>query len=226
MLAGDQHLASIVHHGIDAFEDAGVSFCVPSIAAGYPRSWLPKKPGGNHIPGRPSYTGQFREGLGNRVTVHAAANPQEQIRTTPIERLHDKASGYGIVRLNKQTRKITIECWPLLSNPKDPSQGGQFEGWPMTIDMHDNYGRKAAAYLPTIEVKGMQNPVIQVVDEASGETAYTLRIKGTMFRPKVFRAGTYTVHVGEPSIGKVETLKEVTSAADADDVRRLSVTFE
>ena len=43
--AGDQHLASIVHHGIDTWGDAGWSFCVPSTAAGYPRSWRPDAEG-------------------------------------------------------------------------------------------------------------------------------------------------------------------------------------
>ncbi|MCH7729688.1 MAG: alkaline phosphatase D family protein, partial [Planctomycetes bacterium] len=37
--AGDQHLPSITQNGIDALGDAGFAFCVPSIAAGYPRSW-------------------------------------------------------------------------------------------------------------------------------------------------------------------------------------------
>ena len=33
-LAGDQHLGSFVHHGIDEWNDAIYSFCVPSIANG------------------------------------------------------------------------------------------------------------------------------------------------------------------------------------------------
>ena len=32
-----------------------------------------------------------------------------------------------------------------------------------------------------------------MVDEESGETAYTVRIQGSEFRPKVFGEGTYTV---------------------------------
>lgn len=67
----------------------------------------------------------------------------------------------------------------------------------------DNYGRKPIAWLPEVLVRGRQNPVVQVVDEANGETVYTLRINGTRFRPKVFRAGTYILKVGEGGRQKV-----------------------
>ena len=43
--AGDQHLATIIHHGIDEFRDGGFSFCVPSIANLYLRWWEPLEPG-------------------------------------------------------------------------------------------------------------------------------------------------------------------------------------
>jgi len=45
-------------------------------------------------------------------------------------------------------------------------------------------------------VRGAVDPVIQVVGEDE-EVVYTLRISGSTFRPKVFKQGTYTVHVGE-----------------------------
>ena len=35
--------------------------------------------------------------------------------------------------------------------------------------MYDNYGREAAAWLPTLRVTGMRNPVVGVVSEADGE---------------------------------------------------------
>jgi hypothetical protein len=52
-------------------------------------------------------------------------------------------------------------------------------------------------WLPTLKITGAENPVVQVVDEATGDTVYTLRIQGTQFRPKVFREGRFTIHVGE-----------------------------
>jgi hypothetical protein len=209
MLGGDQHLPTIIHHGVDEFEDAGYSFSVPSIAAGYPRAWLPDEAGENRVAGMPEYTGRFFDGLRNRMTIWAVANPKDVLRDAPLEELHDKASGYGILRLNKKTGAITIECWPLLVDPSDASTGGQFAGWPKTVSVEDNFGRAAWGYLPEIQVSGMENPVVQVVDEGSDEVIYTLRIRGSSFRPKVFGEGRYTVRVGEPGLGVMRSLAGV-----------------
>jgi hypothetical protein len=75
----------------------------------------------------------------------------------------------------------------------DPAN--QYTGWPRAIHQLDNYGRPAAAYLPTLRIPNAADPVVQVVDETRGETVYTARIQGSEFRPKVFREGRYTVKV-------------------------------
>ncbi len=198
MIGGDQHLPSIIHHGVEDWNDSGWSFCVPSIATGYPRLYEPAEPGRNRRPGMPEYTGEHLDGLGNKITVWAVANPKKQWREHPLEMLRDKASGYGIVRFHKPSGRITIECWPILSDPARPGEA-QFEGWPKTIHLEDNFPKKAVAWLPEVRVTGMINPVIQVIDEDTGEAVYTLRVRGASWRPKVFtRTGTYTLRVGEP----------------------------
>ncbi|MDP6118080.1 MAG: twin-arginine translocation pathway signal protein, partial [Planctomycetota bacterium] len=225
--AGDQHLASIVHHGVDTWNDAGYSFCVPSIAAGYPRAWRPDKEGRkaqNRPPGNLPNTGEYLDGLRNRVTVYAVGNPEKVKRRPVLELLHDKASGYGLVRFDKKNRKIEIECWRLLIDASEPKPGDQFPGWPKTIDMQDNYGRAPAAWLPTIEVQGMKDPVIQIINEADGEIVYTLRIKGASFRPKVFKAGKYTVKVGDQDNNNMKTFKGV-SSHESGQTGKLQVKF-
>ena len=124
-----------------------------------------------------------------------------------------RAAGHGILRFNKKTRKITIECWRRGCDVDRP-KGAQFAGWPITIDQADNYARKAVAYLPTLNVKGQTDPVVQVIDQADGQIVYTLRIKGTTFRPKVFAPGTYTIKVGEGE--NIKTLRGVKSVGAAD----------
>lgn len=223
-LAGDQHLASIVHQGIDEYGDAGYSFCVPSIAAGYPRSWRPDtegRPVKNRLDPNLPNTGDYLDGLGNRMTVHAIANPATKNRRGVLNTLHDKASGYGMVRFDKDRRELTIECWRLQFDANDPKPADQFPGWPKTIAMEDNYARKAHAWLPTIRVTGMADPVVQVIDEADGSIVYTLRINGTSFRPKVFSDGVYTLRIGEPDAGKVKTIEGVRPVAEGT----LEVTF-
>ena len=51
-IAGDQHLGTVMHHGIDDWDDAGYSFCVPSIANLYLRWWAPLTPGRDRRPER------------------------------------------------------------------------------------------------------------------------------------------------------------------------------
>ena len=101
-----------------------------------------------------------------------------------------------------------MSCWPRGCDVDNPEHK-QYPGWPAVFDQEDNYGRKAVAYLPTLQVSGQTNPVVQVIDEATKKIVYTLRINGTSGRPKVFKAGTYTIRVGE---GKsLKTLKGVKS---------------
>jgi hypothetical protein len=206
-ISGDQHLATIIHYGVDKWNDAGWSLCVPSIANFYPRSWLPLVPGKNRENGMPEYTGEFLDGLGNRITVWAVANPGESTGREPSD-LHDKMPGYGIIKLNRNEQTITFECWPRYA---DPEADDQYPGWPKTIPMEDNYGREATAFLPTFNVVGLSDPVFQVIDEASDEIVYTLRIKGTSFRPKVFKEGMYTVKIAEPGTDKMKAIRGVHS---------------
>ena len=208
--AGDQHLASIVRHGIDDWGDAGFSFCVPSIAAGYPRSWLPDKEGrpvrNRPEPGLPN-TGEYKDGLANKLSVFAIGNPAAQNRKGRLATLHDKASGFGIARFNTKTGSITMECWRLLIDAANPKPTDQFPGWPKTIRYTDNYGREPVAHLPNIEITGMKNPVIQVKD-SEGKLVYALRIRSNSYRPPVFdKEETYEVRVGEPDRELWKTLK-------------------
>jgi len=210
MIAGDQHLGSVIRHGVDDWNDSGYSFCVPSIANLYLRWWAPLEPGRNRQPGMPEYTSEFKDGFDNKITVLAVANPSPEEN---LDKLTARAAGFGVIKFNKSTRKITFECWPRNVDVTEPKTR-QYPGWPVTIAQQDNYGRKPVAYLPTIVVKGHKKPVIQVVNETDGDVVYTLRINGTSYQPKVFKKGTYTVHVTDGSV--IRTIKNVHSIGRAD----------
>ncbi len=218
-IAGDQHLATIMHHGIEEFGDAMYSVCVPSIANLYLRWWAPLKPGKNRRPGAPDYTGQHLDGFGNKLTVYAVANPAPQANH---DKLTTRAAGFGVVRFNKKDRTITMECWPRNVDVTDPATK-QYPGWPKTIHQMDNYGRKAVAFLPTLKVTGIEDPVVQIIDEADGQMVYTIRIQGREFRPKVFRKGTYTIKIG-PQPGRPKLLKGI-QALGPDEEAALEVAF-
>lgn len=192
-ITGDQHLASVVHYGVEEFGSAGYAFCTPAVTNLWRRWWEPDEPGRNRRPGSSRYTGEYLDGFGNRMTVIAVANPPAE---TTEDKLTSRATGWGVVVFDKQKRTITFNCWPRRVGITDP-KSKQYPGWPVTCHQQDNYGRKAAAYLPTISVRGIDDAVVQVVEEKSGEIVYTLRINGGTFRPKVFQDGTYTIIVGD-----------------------------
>jgi hypothetical protein len=210
-ISGDQHLASVVHYGIDTWNDAGWALCVPSIVNYYPRAFDPLGEPHKAIPTALAKTGEWRDGLGHPMTVMAYANPDPARKGKWGGEWGEKADGYGLVRFDLETRKITIECWPR-GVEATGATAEQYPGWPVTVDQLDNYGREAAAWLPTLNVSGMQNPVVQVID-SGGEVVYTLRINGTSFRPKVFTPGAYTIKVGEPGTGRMKTLDRIESLA-------------
>ncbi|MBD3268154.1 twin-arginine translocation pathway signal [bacterium] len=214
-VAGDQHLPSLLRHGIDDYSDACWSFCVPAISVGYQRAWWPDKlgiPVLNRPPHDCANTGDYMDGLNNLISVWGIGNPVEELcKETRICTLHDKSSGYGIARFHKDTREITMEAWKLDVDVENPSPDDQFCGWPKTISMQENYGRKAKAWLPTLQVSGMSDPVVQIIDEENNETVYTLRIQGNAFTPKVFHAGTYTIKVGNQEDQNIKTLTGVNS---------------
>lgn len=216
-LAGDQHLASAVHHGTDEWEDAVWSLCSPSISNLYIRYWNPDYPpvDGKRLDN--PFSGRYEDGFHNKMTVHAVANPVETPKPgefpEPVE-LHRKATGYCIVRFNKPERTIVFEVWPRYADPTEPSTGAQYPGWPMTIRQADNYRRQPTAFLPEVVVRGMQNAVLQVIYEPDAELVYALRLNGDRFRPGVFREGNYTLVVGEPGTKRIKRLERVTATKE------------
>lgn len=192
-LCGDQHLAVVVKHGIDDFGDGPYGFTSPALVNTiYGRWWHPldEQPGPHPVPNSPlPWTGDFKDGLGNRISMLAYANPPK------IADEKQRADGYGLVRFHKKTRQVTFECWPRFADAQDGDKA-QFPGWPITIDMAANDGRKPVAWLPELMFENVKNPVVQVIAEATGDVVYALRVPGTRFQPPVFAPGKYTIRVG------------------------------
>ncbi len=210
-IGGDQHLSTIIHHGVNSWEDSIFSFGVPSIVNYYGRWWWPLEEPLNHDPGNPlPFTGRFYDGFGNKLTMLAYVNPTTE---------NHNAAGYGLVRFKKSTREITMECWPRHVDVTEPT-ARQFAGWPVKIDQEDNYSRAAVAYLPILKFD-QQDPVVQIIDEYLGKIVYTLRINGSAWRPKLFREAVYTIKAWAD--GKEKVLKGVDSIPeDRDDVLNIS----
>ncbi len=126
-IAGDQHLATVIKHGIEDFDDGPWAFVVPAIINNYySRWWWPENEnkgvyGNNELP----WTGRYLDGFNNKITMHAYANPDT----------NSNGAGYGIIKFNKEDNKVTFECWPrFVDVSKDDSK--QFKGWPITVDLN------------------------------------------------------------------------------------------
>jgi len=211
-LSGDQHLAVSVKHGIDNHRDGPYAFTAPALVNTiYGRWWHPNEDeiGVNPIEESPlPWTGDFLDGLGNKITMLAYANPENR----NDERL--RADGYGLVRFRKSDRNVTFECYERFSDlPGEAPKS--FPGWPITFKTDENDGREVKGYLPTLNFQGADNAVVQVVNEADGEILYTTRSIGATFQPRVYDTdATYTVKIGKgrPDAETITGLKASDSA--------------
>lgn len=140
---GDQHLTSLVQYGVDKQRDGFWSFCTPAIAAGYPRWWRADEVGMKHA-NRPQHglpnTGEYLDGLGNKVYVYAVGNPEVASKQNRYEKAHQKASGFGYVLIDPRAKTYTIHSYRFLIDPTDGSPDNEFPGWPVTIHQDENGG--------------------------------------------------------------------------------------
>jgi hypothetical protein len=144
-IGGDQHIATLIQHGIDEFRDGPWAFIVPAIVnTYYGRWWWPEdeKPGANPIPGSPlPWTGDYLDGFHNKITMVAYANPDRSRSSitawnkdekTSLGEFDGWADGYGVIRFKKPSGEVTFECWPRFADVSKPD-AKQFPGWPVTV---------------------------------------------------------------------------------------------
>jgi alkaline phosphatase D len=232
-LAGDQHIGTLAHHGADSPRDAGISFGAPAMSNFFPRIFDPVNNTDGPTPIVSPYKGDyFFNGVGtlpdgftpNRVSndphhfaILGAANSEQYYeRSTGVNppNYHDRGAGYGITRVNKSTREITFEAWPIHADPEYPQTGSQFSDWPQTVRQTDNDGRTPTGYLPVIDTHWRENPVVRVFDQASNELIHAMRIRGSRYRPPVYNnVTTYRVEIAYGDELVSETLSGLTATA-------------
>lgn len=142
-IAGDQHIATLIRHGIREHRDGPWAFVMPAIVnTYYGRWWWPEdeKPGANPVPGSPlPWTGDYLDGFGNKITLVAYANPDSSHmpsrnkgpKNQPVP-LEGWADGWGLVRFHTTSGEVTFECWPRFADVTRPG-AKQFPGWPVTV---------------------------------------------------------------------------------------------
>ncbi|MBB4078046.1 hypothetical protein GGR28_000647 [Lewinella aquimaris] len=125
-IAGDQHLPTVIHHGIDEFRDGPWAFVVPaSVNDYYSRWWWPEdeQPGENPVADSPlPWTGDYLDGFNNHISMYAYANPDNA----------SNGSGFGVIRFHPATQEVTFECWARDADLRQ-ADAKQFPGWPVTV---------------------------------------------------------------------------------------------
>ncbi|PDH28483.1 MAG: hypothetical protein CNC89_04710 [Puniceicoccaceae bacterium MED-G31] len=192
-LCGDQHLAVTVQHGIDNYRDGPYAFTAPAIVNTiYGRWWHPKderQGGGQPIVSPHPWVGDYIDGLGNKITMHAYANPiNRKVR-------EQRGDGYGLIRFHKPSGQTTFECWPRFV---DVSIGdaSQYTGWPIIFNASDNDGRKPVGYLKEVYLP-KEDSVVELTNDVTGELIYCYRIRGNSFSAPVYSYDEHTLKYGE-----------------------------
>jgi hypothetical protein len=136
-LCGDQHLAAVVKHGIDEHGDGPWSFASPAIVNTiYGRWWHPldEQPGANRAAGSAlPWTGDYEDGLGNKISMIAYANPED------VKDEKQRGDGYGIARFDFADQSageggtLTFECWPRFPRLGADGRPTQYLGWPVHV---------------------------------------------------------------------------------------------
>lgn len=142
-ICGDTHLASISQYGVKKQRDANWAFCVPAIAAGWQRFWIPESVG---IPtdnppahGLP-HTGESLDAFGTKNYVYAVANPVIGQSTNRYVKAQEKGSGFGFIEFNTDKRTYHCTAYRFLADVTNPELDNIYDGWPITIEQKENRG--------------------------------------------------------------------------------------
>ena len=230
VLGGDQHLATFSQVGVEQATDGVYQFSVPALGNIFWRWFYPSKPGRNPLASGPDYTGEFADGFGNPFRMIAVANPErrsllsQQLRNRSLIPAAEAASGlgdqirasqgdgYGVVRFHKDTRRVTVECWPYLADPERGDK--QYSGWPQSIAFDELDGRRPVAWLPDLDLSAAPGAVIQIQDQGTGEIVKITRAGAKSYSPGVFTAGgLYTLRAGQPERNRWWTAKDLKPSA-------------
>lgn len=145
VLAGDQHLPSLVTMGDQNHGDGPIVFTGPAGGSRWQRWFEPSYELPNARAGL-AHTGDFTDAFGHRLRIHAVANPKiswAELRThvpgsdqSVIDR-RLKSEGHGLVRIKRAESGsvgVTFECWPWNADCTG-SDSQQFSGWPYQMQL-------------------------------------------------------------------------------------------
>lgn len=161
-LCGDQHLAAVVQHGIDAFRDGPWAFTAPALVNTiYGRWWHPadERPGANPVPHSPlPWTGDYEDGLGNRLTMVAYANPED-----PADE-RKRGDGFGTAVWDFPAKRVEFHCVPRFATLHD-GKPEEYPGWPVTVPLETPWRHAVKEEVPVRFVVPGRDREMRLLDE-------------------------------------------------------------
>jgi len=200
-VAGDQHLSTLVRHGIDQHDDAVFGFTAPAAANAYARAYHPSFKGNYYKTTPPlpeQYLGRRLDGFKNKVTFHAVANPNTDPKgpyhLNKQANLGYQVPGFGIIDYDTNKRTITFNSHPRSEVIAKRLPTGQYPGWPKTVKETDNDGRKVIGYLAHLKVAGAKQPVVKVYGP-DGKLQWAQRMTSDTFKVPAYAEGEHTIKI-------------------------------
>ncbi|MDW7692877.1 alkaline phosphatase D family protein [Flammeovirgaceae bacterium SG7u.111] len=218
-IVGDQHIPVLVQYGIDDYQDAGWVFVTPAISVGYERRFKADELGWA-VKNRPEHglpnTGNYLDAFHNKNYIYAISNPTEDTKDpNRYQKAQKRASGYGLITFDTEALTIDTDAIRFLADLDGKPEEARYPGWPKKFDNEENYGKKVAGWLPTLEIKGTESPLVKVIDD-NGELVYAYRANSNTYAPRVFKLGAYTIEVSEPESGKSRKFEHINSMVHKD----------
>lgn len=204
-LAGMQNPPSVIQYGSDEFGDGSFAFTVPSLAASSQMQWSPVTGAHRPLLGRKSYTGDFEDENGGKMTVFSVAGPggmgEEESLTS--------AAGFGVVQFDKRNRRIRFACRPLIFDVSRYDQD-PFGDWPFEIGQQDHFAGRSPHFLPPLIIEGMDQAIVRI--SKNGELMSVLKIRPSIlpYVPRVPQSGNYHVEV-QSTDGKIRKSEEIST---------------
>lgn len=203
-IAGDQHLSTMVQHGIENHGDAIFGFTAPAVANAYARAYYPALTDSNYYKATPptpdQYLGKRLDGFKNKVTFLAVANPDTRpegpYHTKQQPQLNHQVPGFGLVDFDTRAKTITFQSLPRSEVVASRLKGGNYPGWPVQVTAQQNDGRKPTGELAQVTVDGKEAPVVRVYG-TDGTLQWAQRMTGTSFSIPAYAQGEHRVEIGD-----------------------------
>lgn len=204
-LAGMQNPPSVIQYGSDEFGDGSFAFTVPSLAGSSQLQWAPAPGAHRPLLGRKSYTGDFEDESGGKMTVFSVAGPTGKGEEESLT----SAAGYGVVRFDKRNRRIRFACRPLVFDASRYDQD-PFDDWPFEIGQQDHFASRSPHSLPPLTIEGMDQAIVRI--SKNGELMSVLKIRPSImpYAPRVLEPGNYHVEV-QSTDGKIRKTEDIST---------------